>query len=280
MPRSDTSPSNEQAGGLALRTVAGLILTLVIVVLVYLGDWFLLAAVDVVVGFGAYEMLNLQRQGGERVSVLLGVMISIGVSWAVFFGGVAGLAAILLTAVPLLLAYQLFSGAILAGAAPVSFGLLYVGLLGSSPLLINAIPRGELGTSARAVILSVFASIWVLDTAAYLVGCRFGRHKLWPRISPGKTVEGSIAGATGAVLAVFVSFGLGKLSFAQAMGIGVIIAVFGQIGDLVESSIKRESGVKDSSGLIPGHGGFLDRFDSALLSFPLIYVYLRVLHRI
>jgi len=125
-------------------------------------------------------------------------------------------------------------------------------------------------------VLSVFAAIWVCDSAAYFAGRAWGRHKLFPRVSPNKTWEGAIAGFVAAVAVFLVARALvlPYLTPVGALVCGVIVGVFGQLGDLVESLLKRDAGVKDSSNLIPGHGGVLDRFDSLLFVAPLIFVYL------
>ncbi len=125
-------------------------------------------------------------------------------------------------------------------------------------------------------VLTVFGSIWVCDSAAYFVGRAFGRHKLFERVSPNKTWEGAFAGFTGAVLAFVAgkTLFLPYLSLAEAVLCGVLVGTFGQMGDLVESLLKRDAGVKDSSGLIPGHGGVLDRFDSLLFVSPVLFFYL------
>jgi phosphatidate cytidylyltransferase len=125
-------------------------------------------------------------------------------------------------------------------------------------------------------VIAIFASIWICDSAAYFAGRAFGRHKLFERVSPKKTWEGAVAGFIGAVLA-FVGakmLVLPYLSFASAIICGGIIGTFGQLGDLAESLMKRDAGVKDSSALIPGHGGIFDRFDSLLFVSPLLYFYL------
>lgn len=125
-------------------------------------------------------------------------------------------------------------------------------------------------------VLAIMVTIWTCDSAAYYAGRALGRHKLFERISPKKTWEGSIAGALGAVAAMI---GMGQwflpyLTVADAVIIGLIVGIFGQLGDLAESHIKRDAGVKDSSHLIPGHGGLFDRFDSLLFAAPLVYLYL------
>lgn len=125
-------------------------------------------------------------------------------------------------------------------------------------------------------VVSVFASIWVCDSAAYFAGKNFGKHKLFERVSPNKTWEGAVAGFIGAVGAFVLarSLALPYMSLSAALICGCIVGVFGQLGDMVESLLKRDAGMKDSSSLIPGHGGVLDRFDSLIFVSPLIFFYL------
>lgn len=131
--------------------------------------------------------------------------------------------------------------------------------------------------------LSIFVFLWLNDTGAYCVGSLIGKHKLFPRVSPGKSWEGSIGGCI-LVLIVAGIFGWlqsspekgdGSLSILVWMGLGLVVVVFGTLGDLVESLLKRTLGVKDSGNILPGHGGMLDRFDSALMAIPaaVIYIY-------
>lgn len=124
-------------------------------------------------------------------------------------------------------------------------------------------------------VLSIVVAIWVCDTAAYFVGSTWGRHKLFPSVSPGKSWEGAIAGFAAAmgVMIVGKEFFLPYLTVTDAIVLGVIIGVFGQMGDLIESKFKRDAGIKDSSSLIPGHGGVYDRFDSLVFIAPFVYLY-------
>ena len=125
------------------------------------------------------------------------------------------------------------------------------------------------------IIIGFFLLIWANDTGAYLTGMTIGQHKLWERISPKKTWEGFIGGIIIAVLvAWFLSGWLGVVDRNHWLMIALIISVTGTYGDLVESMLKRSTGVKDSGTIMPGHGGFLDRFDSAILSFPLVYLFI------
>ena len=129
--------------------------------------------------------------------------------------------------------------------------------------------------------LSVFIFLWTSDTGAYCVGSLFGKHKLFPRISPAKSWEGSIGGGVLVLVAAFlVSLldqnhgNLSGLNTLQWLGLGLVVTVFGTWGDLVESLIKRTLGIKDSGTILPGHGGMLDRFDSSLLAIPASAVYI------
>lgn len=133
--------------------------------------------------------------------------------------------------------------------------------------------------------LAVFVFLWINDTGAYLCGSLIGRHKLFPRISPGKSWEGSIGGGI-LVMAIAVlvwylteqygvnDLGLDALEWA---GLGLTIVIFGTWGDLIESLFKRTLGIKDSGNILPGHGGMLDRFDSSLMAIPAAVVYLYTL---
>ncbi|MDE6003069.1 MAG: phosphatidate cytidylyltransferase [Prevotella sp.] len=128
--------------------------------------------------------------------------------------------------------------------------------------------------------LSVFVFLWVNDSGAYCIGSLLGRHKLFPRISPGKSWEGSIGGAVFVLAAAYaISYFLdgSMLTMPQWMGLGLVVVVFGTWGDLVESLFKRTLGIKDSGNILPGHGGMLDRFDSSLLAIPAAVVYLYTL---
>ena len=158
-------------------------------------------------------------------------------------------------------------------------GIFYVGLFSSSLISIREFyPRiDDLYLRGGYIIISMFASIWICDSAAYFAGVKLGKHKLMPRVSPSKSWEGAIAGFIFAIITMIIakSILLDFLTLKDVIVLGIIIGFIGQLGDLVESLFKRDSGVKDSSGLIPGHGGMFDRFDSLLMSAPVIWLYLR-----
>jgi phosphatidate cytidylyltransferase len=125
-------------------------------------------------------------------------------------------------------------------------------------------------------ILGFFFLLWTSDTGAYLVGMTIGRHPFFPRISPKKSWEGFIGGVASTLLvALVISHYFTALSPVNWLVIGAIIAIFGALGDLIESLLKRSLQVKDSGNILPGHGGILDRFDSVIFSAPLVYIYLQ-----
>ena len=146
-------------------------------------------------------------------------------------------------------------------------------------LAFTATPEGTV-TYNPLLPLSVFVFLWVNDTGAYCIGSLIGRHKLFPRISPGKSWEGSIGGAVfvlAAAYAIHYFLDVPVTNLYHWLGLGLVVVVFGTWGDLVESLLKRTLGVKDSGDILPGHGGMLDRFDSALLAIPASVVYLYTL---
>lgn len=169
----------------------------------------------------------------------------------------------------------------LADWAYTMLGQMYIALPFST-LNLLAFQQGEYGVEFTTLVpLSVFVFLWANDTGAYCSGSLFGRHKLFPRISPGKTWEGSVGGG---LLVVILASCVGwheagdgadlVASILQWAGMGVVVVFFGTWGDLVESLIKRTIGIKDSGNILPGHGGMLDRFDSSLMAIPACVIYL------
>ncbi|MBE9486339.1 MAG: phosphatidate cytidylyltransferase [Chloroflexi bacterium] len=146
-------------------------------------------------------------------------------------------------------------------------GLIYLPLLFGHLALLRQLPDG------REWIFLTLLVIMGCDTFAYFVGSRFGKHKLYPAVSPKKSIEGGIGGLVGSVLAVFIANKtfLPQIGIVDGVLIGLLLGVAGQLGDLFESLLKRACGVKDSGTMIPGHGGMLDRLDSLLFAFPVVY---------
>jgi phosphatidate cytidylyltransferase len=158
----------------------------------------------------------------------------------------------------------------LLDTAVVAFGIFYVAWLLGHMILIRRFAEGPF------LIFFLFLVTWANDTAAYYVGSFWGRHPMAPHISPRKTWEGAVGGLLGSVAASFACrlWFLESLSAADALSIGLLVGIAAPLGDLCESILKRSADVKDSGGLIPGHGGVLDRVDSLIFTTPVIYYYL------
>ena len=153
--------------------------------------------------------------------------------------------------------------------------MLFFGLLGSAPLLL--VQAAGPGAEGRHLVAVLFICIWLADSAAYFSGRQWGETKLAPTISPNKTRVGLVGGIVGSLVPMGLISLLPSFSPLALMGLLLIAGIGGQIGDLVESAIKRDVGVKDAPALIPGHGGLLDRFDSYFFAFPLAYLYVDML---
>ena len=157
-------------------------------------------------------------------------------------------------------------------------GILYTGLFSASIIGIREfyVDTPLSYSNGGFIIITIFITLWMTDSAAYFIGSAIGKHKLFPRVSPNKSWEGAIAGFVFAIITLVVlkMILLDFLNWMDIIAFGIIIGIFGQVGDLIESLIKRDAGVKDSSNLIPGHGGIFDRFDSLLFSAPILYLYM------
>ena len=162
--------------------------------------------------------------------------------------------------------------------AATAFGVVWVGWLSAHLVLLRELPwraGTEYALGASFVLLAFFLT-WSCDTGAYVFGRRFGRRPLWREISPRKTVEGAIGGFVSSVAAAFIArvWFAPYLRWWDALALGVLVGVFAQVGDLVESLLKRDARHDDSSDIIPGHGGILDRFDSLYFGAPIVFYYL------
>lgn len=184
-----------------------------------------------------------------------------------------------LVAASLALALSRPEGEALKSVAATLLGAVYVGL--SAGFLVGVRTMPDVASAQRAgpkLLTLFFALVMMTDTGAYYVGRALGKRKLAPRISPGKTVEGAAGGFLSAIAAgpLCKATFFPELALKEALILGAAIGAMSQVGDLAESLIKRGSGVKDSSKLLPGHGGMLDRMDSILFCAPLIYYYSRL----
>ncbi len=147
-------------------------------------------------------------------------------------------------------------------------GMIYIGWFFSYFLFIRAL------TERGAYLIFLMFTIWALDIVAFAVGSRFGKRKLFPSVSPKKSVEGAVAGFVVCLIAAGIFGYYAGFEMTHSLILGAIIGIVAQLSDLIESLIKRDAGVKDSSSLLPGHGGVLDRVDSFILTTPIYYYYL------
>jgi phosphatidate cytidylyltransferase len=250
-------------------------------VITWRGGLFFLLLVDLIIVLGMREFYALMGAKGYRPYRALGTFCALALSWYVFRGG-AAVSLIITASLLAIMAGELWrkdpSGAV-GHIAVTVWGVMYVGWLGSHLVMLRALPQvvGAPEDIGARLVLFVAAVTWAGDTLAYVVGIAWGRHRLAPRISPHKSIEGAVGGVVGAA-------GVGTLcalTFADFVTpttgatLGVVAAVCGMVGDLVESLLKRDVGLKDTADLIPGHGGILDRFDSLLFTAPVLYYYFR-----
>jgi len=147
-------------------------------------------------------------------------------------------------------------------------GMIYIGWFFSYFLFIRAL------TDRGAYLLFMMGTIWALDIVAFIFGTAFGKHKLLPSVSPKKSIEGAVAGFVFCLSAAWIFGYYAGFDAAHSLILGAVMGVAAQLSDLFESMIKRDAGVKDSSNLVPGHGGVLDRIDSFILAAPVFYYYL------
>ena len=272
-----------------VRTITG-ILFVAVVVCSFLRPQAMVLLFALITGLTIWEFTGLVN---DREKVTVNRLIST-VAGVYFFFAVAGFSSDLTPSavfIPYLVSiiYLMVAELYLKNEDPIHdwaytmMAQLYIALPFSllNTLAFHLTPQG-LVTYDAVLPLSVFVFLWMNDTGAYLCGSLLGKHKLFPRISPGKSWEGSIGGGI-LVIAVAVlvwylteqyqlnQLGLSALEWA---GLGFTVVIFGTWGDLVESLFKRTLGIKDSGNILPGHGGMLDRFDSSLLAIPAAVVYL------
>lgn len=259
---------------LLIRTASGAVLVAVIIACVLLSPWACWALALFIVAVGTFEMgrlLHADRPGqlvfGELMAVGAFAIVSLGMLEVIPLSGLV----LLFPVLPFL--FALFSTTTdFKTVAAFSFGSI---ALLSVPCTLMVWMRDIFSPK---MLLLVFVLLWANDTFAYLTGRLLGKHKLFERISPGKTIEGSVGGLILTLVGVVVfSRFVSWLPLKAAIGMGIIAVVFGTLGDLCESMLKRQAGVKDSGKLIPGHGGILDRFDSVLFAIPFVFVFLLLL---
>lgn len=259
------------------RILTAVVAAPVVLGLAYLGGWPFVALVAGIGLVGQLELYQMARTTGaapSRVAGLgLGALTVIGLARPALWPLAATWLVAFAVAAPFLLSQDGF----LTSLSVTLTGAVYpTGLLGSLVLLRGARSSAVDSTTAFWLVVLTFLLVWATDVFAYYVGRGLGRHPLAPAISPNKTWEGTLGGFVAAVLVAVLlkSTVLGLLSWTH---VGVLALIGGgvcQIGDLMESQLKRSTGADDASAILPGHGGMLDRFDAMVVAAPLIYLYL------
>jgi len=259
---------------LASRIAVAVVGLPVVLALVWAGGWWLfaLAAVAAILALHEYSLMTrslrpvtLAAYAGALLS-LVGAELG-GLDWTV-----AGFLTTLVLAFILHWVGQTRQSATVAIASTV-LGAAWIGLCLAHLLLLRDIPK-----DGRLATFTVLLAVWAGDIGAFFAGRLIGRHKLAPALSPGKTWEGFVFGATCTVFVAFVAlYKQDFISIADSIFLGLVIAVAGPLGDLFESGIKRDMQVKDSGRLLGGHGGVLDRLDAPLFAFDAAYYLLRAL---
>jgi phosphatidate cytidylyltransferase len=244
---------------------------LVLAAIVFLPAWVFLSVLGAILVGAADELIRMARSAGhpaQRLAAPLLVAVVLAAAWlAGPVGLVAAVAGVLLITPVLQMRHADSPDGGLSGSAVSAFAVLYLGVTGACFGWLRTVPTDEMGW--RLVVLFM-VTIWLGDSGAYYVGRQLGRHKMSPRVSPNKTWEGLAGGTVATLLGATAVAHLLQidLGWTQLLGMALIIAVAAPVGDLVESLLKRDTGVKDSSGLLPGHGGLLDRTDSLLFAAP------------
>lgn len=281
----DPSEANRQwRHSLLLRVLTAVVGIPVILALLWAGGWILFGGLVVVIGLASYEMHRMLIGEGKHPLSFLSLGLSLAFliaamlpAWreSIVEGGISLLLLISLTW--LILGRKTLDGSLVDWALTMAVSL-YIGWPMSFFLLLRGNQFG-LGAGFWWVIV-VLLGVWAFDSAAFFTGKFLGRHKLATLVSPSKTWEGVIGGIVGGVVATLITTRPINVPFYHAVILGIFISVAGQIGDLAESLIKRQTHVKDSSHLFPGHGGMLDRIDSQLFGVIVVYLYAAwVLHQ-
>jgi phosphatidate cytidylyltransferase len=257
----------------AREATAFAILPLVLAAIVFLPAWVYLALVWILAMLSAWELLLLLRRLGHHapmVPTLVGLGVLLPAVWLAGIPRSGGILAAALLGIPLvyLLGRYPIEGAA-AGIAGAAFTALYFLVTGGAMGFLRTSFAGTLGTK---VVLLHCLTVWGGDSGAYYLGSRFGRHRLAPRVSPKKSWEGIVGGTALTAFGVWFcrTVFYPELPVGLAVGTVVLLAVLSPLGDLVESLFKRDAGVKDSSDILPGHGGFLDRSDSLFFAAPFV----------
>ncbi|TSA29412.1 MAG: phosphatidate cytidylyltransferase [Ignavibacteriales bacterium] len=272
----------KKLNNLSTRVIVGLIGIPLLVVLSLIGKIPFLILVLAIGLVSYFEFTRMMRNKHSYTNKLIGYL-SVAVIIVNEYKPIIDYHILLLLITALLLLFELFRNkdSAVSNTGSTLLGIFYIGFFSAAIIDLREFYRDSVFTYPQGgyLIISILASIWICDSAAYFIGSAYGKHKLLPRVSPNKSWEGAIAGFVFAIAGMIAAheFILDFMELKDIIVIGFIVGLFGQIGDLIESLIKRDSHVKDSSSIIPGHGGILDRFDSLLFTAPVVYFYLTLI---
>ena len=290
-----SAASSKNKGSLAQRLLSAAVLLPLVVALAWWSPWSVAAAAIVATVIGLIELYSAFRQGGYQPRLALGIGIGLTMILALSFQAILAID-LILPAITLAIVVSLIvevldyreRGALTSWSLTLA-GAVYLGWLFGHFVLLRSLHtplRASIFTSlgiapGTAWIFLIMAITWIQDTAAYFVGRNMGRHKMAPTLSPKKTWEGAAGGLIGSIVAGAICVPLLGLpiSLLQGVLLGLVGAVVGPLGDLAESLIKRQVGLKDAGNLIPGHGGILDRADSLLFTGSVLYYLILLLAR-
>ena len=266
-------------GELAKRVTVAVFGIPLLIGLTYLGGWYFLFLILVISTVAQWEFYQFQKHKGIYPQNISGIIVGAGILVGVHTGNFHNTASFLGVCLMLILANEMFRRHknVSTNIGVTFLGIIYVPMMLSSLIYLRSAFDRYFPTIQAAgfyFIMVILVSIWICDTFAYMFGKKLGRHKLYQKVSPNKSVEGAVAGFIGAVLVMLLVNISGILPFSleTSLVMGAAIGIVGQLGDLVESWFKRDVGVKDSSSLLPGHGGMLDRFDSLIFVAPVLLI--------
>lgn len=252
---------------LRFRVISAAIGIPIVAVCLYQGGLYLLALLAVVILFSQHEFFTMARRNGYKPNLLLGYTGGLVLLIGCYASGLAGMAFTLTLYLFGLFCWQTLQqgGSVVSRLSITLFGTIYIGFTIPHIYLIRGVNHGEI------LIILIVAGTWLSDTAAYFFGTKFGRHRFMPSISPNKSLEGSLAAIAVTVLFFFCTIIFRWMQIGPALLLGLAVGLAAQLGDVFESLVKRDFEVKDSGRIIPGHGGFLDRFDSLIFSSVVAY---------
>ncbi|MFA6617489.1 MAG: phosphatidate cytidylyltransferase [Candidatus Neomarinimicrobiota bacterium] len=259
------------------RLIIGFLGAPIIVAGAWFGGYWFLVIVALIATLSQYELLKMVQFPPRLLMVL--TMISTPLCmWAMFFGHFDFILMILLfTAIFTNFSLLVYKNTEFVKMSFVGIGsIVYPGLSLGSLILLRGISIPVNIDIGRHIVIALIAGVFATDIFAFYVGKLFGKHPLFPSVSPKKTIEGAIGGLVFCSITMFILWRIDFIPIFHAFDyfmIAIMSGVFGQMGDLVESKIKRDIGVKDSSGILLEHGGFLDRFDSLAVVAPLFWIY-------